>query len=791
VSAGTFKSKLMIALAAIVGTLAIAASPATAATTLEMGGPDYESQEPYDLDGEFNEFIGAWYNTGDEATDMQTLRITFDPNELDWQFTEDSDEEDPSLVVDVGATGVIDAQPLLADTCTRVEVGEDEVSYECDLEDTTLPADEGGVMFLYAFMPVDGFDYGSADVTVEVESSNAPTVSKTSTLTWRGAPHNLIVDGGYAADPELVDPNFVGEYRDYDAESTGVAYEAGDTVPYRMRLTNPEHDEDPTSLAHGIKVVTEIPIEDGYATEFLHEDVTASGSLSLEEPCEMTDEEEDDYQQWTCRFDGVVDVDGEAFVTIPIRFLDAMDVDVDDEDIEFEITTANNQIASGSNPSVDEMTYATPDSCDLDRFFGSIHPESGQGEGSFRYTMTSRSSLATFASGDPIRVELPCDAFDVDSDGFTGIGTWQESNYYAGGNHTGTTGDAPLGPDGQLAFTWTPDTPALPDAGEILDTYGVYAYPTDGTQTYDAVVHIQAEQQSDLSVVLTGPTATSVAAAGSEASWTATVSNSGPDAAASSKLRLTLPTGAGFVSATPGTGGDTCSNEGALVTCTIANLASGQSRTITIVGAFKPGTNGLNLPMAATASAEVWVLGEHAVDMVSSNDTKSVTTALTAVTDCPAGQTGTPPNCTTPTPTCATNEIGTYPTCVKPQRFTGNGTDQTFRGGGNDDRFTGSSGDERFFGGGGNDTARGGSGNDVLSGGPGRDVLTGGRGNDRIFCGTGRDRAFGGPGNDFISCRDGSGGDLLNGGTGRDRCIGDRGDIFVGCETILVPARRS
>jgi Ca2+-binding RTX toxin-like protein len=701
-----------------------------------------------------------------------------------------------------------------------------------------------------ALVPVTGF-YGDSQVDFEVTATNlAAPISDSVTSTWIAEDNNLQVSGGYVGDPDLLDPNFSGEYRDYDGESTGTKYGAGDTVPYRIRFQNPMHPTDPTGVAHGLTIEFNIPTDAAgdYETQFQVAGVTATGGLT--DPSCIIDSDNGTDQDWICSFDGAVPIDGTAIVTLPLLLVDGIDFGGGGSAMEFDVETANSTIDSYDDP--EEETYASADACELSRFFGRTHPMGDNDEGS-RYQMFGTASAADIESGNPIRFELPCVEPEASPPGSltnfsSTTGIWSAGNGYGNpGSHAGVfRGPANAsygwlsneavtpGPNSSYAFTWEGSAVTGVGPGDVVDTARIAARPAAGGDYYRIMFHVAVDEPSDLSVALTGPTALEVPASGSEATYVATVSNGGTETAVSSKVKFQLPATATHMSSVAGTSGDACVFAGTQVTCTIANLANGGSRTFTVVVKYQTGVGGLALPATANVTATTSLLRDGTTDPVSSNDTATAATSLTTVattTSCPDGQVLSATNtCVSTTTTTTTKPT---PTTSKPKptsgtdryrgddgkdrfnggsggdyfsgrggndRFSGgNGPDTGFGGPGNDllfggngnDRVSGGSGNDSVFGGRGNDSVFGGPGNDLISGGPGDDTVRGGSGDDRVFCGTSTDRAYGDAGDDFIGCSDGVGGDKLLGGRGADTCVGDPGDTFVSCERIIVRRARA
>lgn len=124
---------------------------------------------------------------------------------------------------------------------------------------------------------------------------------------------------------------------------------------------------------------------------------------------------------------------------------------------------------------------------------------------------------------------------------------------------------------------------------------------------------------ADLSISKTGP---DTAVADTDVTYIVTVTNGGPDEAASVQLRDTMPSGMSFVSVTPSAG---CSGPTVnVITCNFGPLASGASVNYTFVfhipPSAAPGTYYTNVATVATVPVDA--------DPTDENNTASQTTAL-------------------------------------------------------------------------------------------------------------------------------------------------------------------
>jgi len=122
-----------------------------------------------------------------------------------------------------------------------------------------------------------------------------------------------------------------------------------------------------------------------------------------------------------------------------------------------------------------------------------------------------------------------------------------------------------------------------PGSGTV-DNTGSVTTSNDGSDHSSASTCVQA--LVDLSVAKTGSPATQELGTGN-ITWTIVVTNNGPDADTGVTIADPMPAGNTFVSATPTKG--SCTG-GAILNCTIGDMAAGESVTITLV--TTPSTEG-------------------------------------------------------------------------------------------------------------------------------------------------------------------------------------------------------
>jgi Ca2+-binding RTX toxin-like protein len=372
-------------------------------------------------------------------------------------------------------------------------------------------------------------------------------------------------------------------------------------------------------------------------------------------------------------------------------------------------------------------------------------------------------------------------------------------------------------------ITWVPNQTNVAAGSNVYDHF-VYSLD-DGdpgvTTGEQVVVDFAANPQFDLSVANTSAASAAILPGGSDVTLTGTLKNAGPDVAVDKTFGFVFPAkNVTFVSASAGcTFSDAIEVQpGFAVFCSAGSIASGETKTFTATVKATPGANGLVVP-SALKFIVADTFQQSSGDLNEANDSVETSISLVAAT-CAAGQTGTPPNCVTPTknvPTTGNDTLfGTlggdfiragagddrvsggvgddtlFGEVGNDVIFGGIGNDVVSGGEGNDrvdggagnDKVTGNSGNDKLGGGAGNDAVNGGAGNDKILGGAGNDKIAGASGNDTIVCGSGGDKVSGGAGNDKIGFKDGKGGDVINGGRGHDKCYGVVNDRFIACERI-------
>ncbi len=250
--------------------------------------------------------------------------------------------------------------------------------------------------------------------------------------------------------------------------------------------------------------------------------------------------------------------------------------------------------------------------------------------------------------------------------------------------------------------------------------------------------------------------------------YSITVKNNGPDAAAGVKLTDPLPAGVDFVSATPDQG--SCSGT-STVTCDLGSMANGAtSQTEIVVTPRSVGTG--TLSNTATVDATT-------ADDNGANDSATETTTVKL-----------PDDYYEEPQECVANGVVLNGKILQGadgnETFTGSDNNDQIMGGRGNDTITGLKGDDCLFGQEDNDTIKGDEGKDVIQGNTGNDKLKGNDDDDTIDAGGGADKVDGGSGMDSIKGRGGTdkikGGaddDVIRAGGSKDKVKGNAGDDMI------------
>jgi len=187
----------------------------------------------------------------------------------------------------------------------------------------------------------------------------------------------------------------------------------------------------------------------------------------------------------------------------------------------------------------------------------------------------------------------------------------------AGGTVTCNLGNVAIATPVTITIVVTPM-----QTGQITNTATVAGNeidPTPGNDTAQVTTTVNVPPSADLAVTKTA--APNPVQAGSNLTYTVTVTNNGPtDPATGVTLTDTLPAGVTFVSATPSQG-TPCTQVAGTVTCTLGNVTMAAPATVTIV--VTPAQAGQITNTATVAGNET--------DPTPGNDTAQVTTTVNAV----------------------------------------------------------------------------------------------------------------------------------------------------------------
>ncbi len=141
----------------------------------------------------------------------------------------------------------------------------------------------------------------------------------------------------------------------------------------------------------------------------------------------------------------------------------------------------------------------------------------------------------------------------------------------------------------------------------------------DVSPQVDDTEETTVDTAADLQMTKTGP---ATAVAGNQVTYTVSVYNDGPSDAQAVEISDTLPGGTSFDSATVTAGTATCTDSGAMVTCTTATLAAGATVTVDITVTIDPAT------ADATLLTNTATVGSDTPDGDPSNDSDDVETTV-------------------------------------------------------------------------------------------------------------------------------------------------------------------
>ncbi len=307
----------------------------------------------------------------------------------------------------------------------------------------------------------------------------------------------------------------------------------------------------------------------------------------------------------------------------------------------------------------------------------------------------------------------------------------------------------PSVPVGTSTITLVLNVSAATPNGTIITNTASVSAPDDAVTANNSATATTTTVSTGADLVVLKSDSPDPVAVGGDITYSLTVRNDGPQAAASVTLSDVIPANTTFVSIMPAAGwtcpplpvGGTGTHA-----CTMTTFAPFTSASFTLIVKVNLGT------LSGTMITNTAAVSSATTDPNFANNTASTTTVVGTAAEL----------------------------CARPAAI--NGTNQS-------DTLSGTPGDI-ICGGNGCDTINGRGGNDVIFGQNGKDVLNGDDGNDSLVGGNGKDRVTGGPGidalrggngADSLNAQDGAPGDSIFGGLGPDTCPADTGDLTEGC----------
>lgn len=511
---------------------------------------------------------------------------------------------------------------------------------------------------------------------------------------------------------------------DYDNQGGPAVgpYVEGSTVPFRLAIDN----ADGADPAVGLEFQVTFP-------DALTVDVSTvendNGGLSLD--CSAPSE-----QELTCVFGTDVAADSRTIVNVNATVVDGEYGETGTQDRTAEVDTEFRVYADNGT----QYGYETTTVVDSD-------PACEYAEG-------SRISLSAARAGTKGTAKLECVAPNA------GVITYAIKPGLEEGQsgHTGQLAQATPSPS-DPNFIWTPNADELAK-GRSFGDYFVILVTANGV-TIEQFIGFDVFAEADIHVTVAAPAALPVPTTGATTTYTATVTNKGPDLATDVPVALFVSTNTTYVSGAVNGAATTCEpvtffeDLGPLAfACAVPTIAPGTSATVAVTVKFTPGVAGVTVPGTATvfALSGLFQMTPPYIDgNFADNRSATSTVALTV-------------------PSVVIVPPAPKPDANKPTK--GN------------DKIVGTKGNDRINGGAGNDKLDGGAGRDTLGGGTGNDVLGGGAGNDKLNPGTGKDTVNAGAGNDAINAKDGAV-DKITCGPGRDVVVADKNDkVAKDCEVV-------
>lgn len=309
----------------------------------------------------------------------------------------------------------------------------------------------------------------------------------------------------------------------------------------------------------------------------------------------------------------------------------------------------------------------------------------------------------------------------------------------------------------------------------VLGGTGLATAATSGTQKGANISGFEVlKLDADASV--------SVAALGTNAFTSATLSGAGTVTKANAELVTINQTGSGAIvygRATDGTADALTVNLSNLTAGFTSSLTASGEETITINSNSAAAST---VALSAAAATKLVVTGKQNTSVTTDAATVALATVdASAVTGTSvAGTTAftldASANTKGMTVTGSTGGVNSITTGSGADSVTGGSGSDVLNGGLGADTLSGGDGNDTINGGTGSDSILGGAGNDVITADTGNDYIDGGDGNDQIDAGAGADTVVGGAGNDQIAVTL-SDSTSVDGGDGTDRVAATSGTI--------------
>jgi uncharacterized repeat protein (TIGR01451 family) len=268
-----------------------------------------------------------------------------------------------------------------------------------------------------------------------------------------------------------------------------------------------------------------------------------------------------------------------------------------------------------TNAANNTATFATTVNAAADVAITKTGPATATAGTQVTYTLSVSNTGPSDAQGVTVSDTLPAGETFVSSSSGTGSGT----------SFTDTLGTVAAGASTTITIV-AQISPSVANGTTLTDSATVTSTTTDTNAANNtATFNTTASAVADLRITKTGP---ATATAGTQVTYTLSVTNGGPSDAQAVNLSDTLPAGETFVSASSGTG------SGTSFTDTLGTLAAGASTTVTLVAQVSPSVaNGAVLTNSATVTSTT-------TDNNAANNTATLATTVATSADLSVTKTG-------------------------------------------------------------------------------------------------------------------------------------------------------